>query len=257
MVHIRTDSLLKTMLPVVHCMKRTYVVNRCMKQVTVCVEGNIGCGKTTFISHFRKYDDFVEKHEEPVNLWRNYGDVNPLSAMYRDPKRWAFTFQSLVLLTLFQQHVQKQSKPIRVMERSVFSAKYCFVENQRNRGLLNSFEYTLLNEMFGHALMIKPINVDLIVYLRTSPENCFHRIRKRNRPEEQNITLDYLQQLHQLHESWLIKGDLSTDQNQAEVSSLIKPPVLVVDGDCDKNTVEDKFPDIHSQIMSELQVNLG
>jgi len=44
---------------------------------TVCIEGNIGSGKTTFLSHFKKFDN-VSVLEEPVELWRNISGTNLL-----------------------------------------------------------------------------------------------------------------------------------------------------------------------------------
>lgn len=44
--------------------------------------------------------------------------------MYRDPKRWAYLFQSYVLLTMMDAHETPQTKRLRVMERSVYSARY-------------------------------------------------------------------------------------------------------------------------------------
>lgn len=44
---------------------------------TVFIEGNIGAGKTTFLNHFKKYDD-VRLYTEPVEKWRNVEGVNLL-----------------------------------------------------------------------------------------------------------------------------------------------------------------------------------
>lgn len=44
---------------------------------TVCVEGNIGSGKTTFLSHFKKFDN-ITVLEEPVELWRDVSGTNLL-----------------------------------------------------------------------------------------------------------------------------------------------------------------------------------
>ena len=58
-----------------------------------------------------------------------------------------------------------------------------------------------------------------LVYLRAKPETCLERIRTRNRPAEQSITLEYLQQLHQRHEQWLSSTNtavLTVDANQTE-----------------------------------------
>lgn len=44
---------------------------------TVFIEGNIGAGKTTFLNHFKKYDD-VRLYTEPVEKWRNVDGFNLL-----------------------------------------------------------------------------------------------------------------------------------------------------------------------------------
>ena len=38
------------------------------------------------------------------------------------------------------------------------------------------------------------------IYLRSNPENCFNRIKKRNRESEKNIKLDHIKRIHELHE---------------------------------------------------------
>merc|ERR1712062_670106 len=54
---------------------------------TVVVEGNIGCGKTTFLDYFSKFSDRVEVLTEPVDRWRNVNGHNLLQLMYEDPSR--------------------------------------------------------------------------------------------------------------------------------------------------------------------------
>jgi hypothetical protein len=49
--------------------------------------------------------------------------------LYNDPHRWGFTFQSNAQLTLAKLHALPSKSPIKVMERSIYSARYCFVEN--------------------------------------------------------------------------------------------------------------------------------
>lgn len=91
---------------------------------------------------------------------------------------------------------------VKLMERSLYSARYCFVENLHRKQLINSFEYDILDQWFNDCKNLAPI--DLIIYLRTDPEIVFERIHRRARPEESKITLDYITSLHQLHEDWLI-----------------------------------------------------
>ena len=51
----------------------------------------------------------------------------------------------------------------------------------------------------------------LIVYLRASPEKSLERIRARGRPEEKHITLEFLREIHFLHDEWLINKTFCRD----------------------------------------------
>jgi thymidine kinase len=46
------------------------------------------------------------------------------------------------------------------------------------------------------------------VYLRTTPEICYQRLKMRCREEEKVIPLEYLDAVHRLYEEWLITGGL-------------------------------------------------
>ena len=77
------------------------------------------------------------------------------------------------------------------------------------------------------------LSVDLVIYLRTSPEVAYQRLKARARSEEKIVSLEYLQDLHNLHEKWLQQG--------AEVLGGGK--VLVIDADKDIETM----PHLYSQ----------
>lgn len=44
------------------------------------------------------------------------------------------------------------------------------------------------------------------IYLRTVPKKCMERMQKRGRKEESAVSLEYLKDIHELHEEWLGKG---------------------------------------------------
>ena len=48
------------------------------------------------------------------------------------------------------------------------------------------------------------LDLDLIIYLRTSPEVAYSRMMDRGRKEEAGAPLNYLQLLHDAYEDWLI-----------------------------------------------------
>ncbi|XP_016985134.1 deoxynucleoside kinase isoform X1 [Drosophila rhopaloa] len=171
---------------------------------TVLIEGNIGSGKTTYLNHFEKYKEDICLLTEPVEKWRNVNGVNLLELMYKDPKKWAMPFQSYVTLTMLQAHTAPTDKKLKIMERSIFSARYCFVENMRRNGSLETGMFNTLEEWYKFIGESIHVQADLIIYLRTSPEVAHERIRQRARSEESCVPLKYLEELHELHEDWLI-----------------------------------------------------
>lgn len=48
-----------------------------IRPFTVAVEGNIGSGKTTFITHFNKFNN-VALFSEPIDMWRDCSGHNLL-----------------------------------------------------------------------------------------------------------------------------------------------------------------------------------
>jgi len=190
-------SIIKTYL--LSKMKTTYT-----RPFTVLVEGNIGCGKTTLLNYFSKFDE-ISVVEEPVAKWRNLNGHNLLDLMYKDPKRWSMPFQSYVQQTMLEVHVQPTDRPVKLIERSIYSARYCFVENLYRTGHLQGSEHEVLSHWFDYLTNSPELDlkIDLIVYLKTKPEKALERIRERARGEETGIPLEYLEQLHQLHEDWL------------------------------------------------------
>ena len=99
------------------------------KRLTFCVEGNISVGKTTFLQRIAnetlELRDLVEIVPEPISKWQDVGPdhFNILDAFYAEPERYAYTFQNYVFVTRVMQERESACgiKPLRLMERSVFS----------------------------------------------------------------------------------------------------------------------------------------
>ncbi|XP_038070208.1 deoxynucleoside kinase-like [Patiria miniata] len=183
---------------------------------TIIIEGNIGCGKSTLLKHFGQKDN-VEVFPEPVDKWRDNRGENMLELFYQDPSRWSFAFESYNQFTLLQEHQAQPNCRIKMMERSIYSGKYCFIESLYESEKLQTPEYNVLTEWFDW-LIKKDVQVDYIVYLRSTPEQCEKRILERSRKEESGIPLDYLRDLHERHEDWLIRKKFE-----------LPAPVLVLD----------------------------
>lgn len=211
---------------------------RSKKKFTVAVEGNIGSGKSTFLQYF-KNSKSAEVLMEPVEMWKCVRGHNTLDLMYRDAQRWSLTFQSYVQLTMLQNHCKKQTKPVKLLERSIFSAKYCFVENLYKSGRMPPVDYAVLSEWFDWIVKNEHTNVDLIVYLKADPETCMKRLRKRNRSEEAGVPIEYIEELHELHEDWLL----------GNTSFPVPAPVLTLDADKDLTELVVEFEKRRTEIL--------
>ncbi|XP_034755178.1 thymidine kinase 2, mitochondrial isoform X1 [Etheostoma cragini] len=209
------------------------------KAAVICIEGNIASGKTTCLEYFSKTSN-VEVLTEPVSKWRNVRGHNPLALMYQDPERWGITLQTYVQLTMLDRHMSAISSPVRMIERSIFSAKYIFVENLFKSGKMPEVDYAVLSEWFDWLTTNISIPVDLIVYLQTSPQTCHERLKQRCREEEKVIPLEYLESIHQLYEDWLIK----------QSSSPLPAPVLVIPADHDLQKMLHQYEENRDKILA-------
>lgn len=197
---------------------------------TVLIEGNIGSGKTTFLNHFNKFDDICLL-SEPVERWQDVGGCNLLDLMYKESNRWAMPFQTYVTLTMLEMHTKPTDKSVKIMERSLFSSRYCFVENMYANGTLHKGMYQILQDWYRFIEKSIHIQADLIVYLRTSPEVVFERMKTRARSEESCVPLKYLEELHVSHEDWLVhrkRGNPNT-------------PVLILNADLDLENIGSEY----------------
>ncbi|XP_053200453.1 deoxynucleoside kinase-like [Panonychus citri] len=203
--------------------------------VHIIVEGNIGVGKTTLLETMRElYGSKVRVFSEPIKKWQCYHGDNLLSAMYNDPKRWSFTFQKAISLSLIKMHdeASKIQDAHVISERSIFGAKQIFVEHLKNKGFLSKVEYGILEEDFNFLISSWKLAPEIIVYMRASPEVCYKRIQDRGRVEEKKITLDYLKGLHELHERWL-----SPSCNHCHNDIIASKSTIVIDANQPKEKI--------------------
>ena len=91
-------------------------------------------------------------------------------------------------------------------------------------GTLSSLEWGLYQECFDWLVLNFSHKTSGFIYLKTTPEKCFERLKKRNRTEEAAVPFDYLQNLHEKHEQWLI--------GKQDVAHYLRDiPVLVLEVD--------------------------
>lgn len=189
------------------------------------VEGNIGAGKSTFLTLINEHISHINIALEPLNNWQSqvYGQ-SLLANFYQDSPRWAFTMETFAMICRMREHVheQQQQDPNRIMERSVYSGHYCFSLNGYKQGFVSDLEWQLYLQWFNFLIPQKCVAPLGFIYLRTDPDIAYARIKKRNRLAEKKLSLAYLKQIHNHHEAFLIN-------KEGVLPSIKEVPVLVLD----------------------------
>jgi len=171
----------------------------------IFIEGNIGSGKSTFIKCLQDRGHLVNL--EPVDKWtamKNGNGKNLLEEFYGDQARNAYMFQSIAFRTRIMSITQN---PSTFVERSVFTDKNVFAKTCHETGKMNDLEWIDYCEWFKWLTTVFNIKPAGYIYLRADPKISHERIVKRSRGGEENIPFDYLKNLHEKHDNWLLKED--------------------------------------------------
>jgi len=176
-----------------------YVVSIINSKMTIItIDGNIGSGKSTLLNYIHK-NNKIAIDLEPVENWELH-----LKKLYdNDNKSSSYNFQIKVWLD--RCWVQEKSNNIlMLMERSPYFIKNVFVENAKNEKSITSDEYDTLQSLYKKTdILWEPSGY---IYLRSDPEKCYERCIKRGRESEINITLEYITDIHNLHEEKYLKA---------------------------------------------------
>lgn len=117
---------------------------------------------------------------------------------------------------------------------------------------MNKMEINIYDSWFDPVLSCLPgLIPDGFIYLRASPDTCHKRMKLRRRAEEGGVTLDYLRDLHEKHESWLFPfqtgnhGVLSVSQLPLHVDNALHPDirdrVFYLEGDHMHSSIQKVF----------------
>lgn len=199
-------------------MKWHIVVSMAHEHKLISFEGNIAAGKSTILSILNSLEE-VEVAPEPITQWQcvprapddpvadaSGETMDILDCFYKEPRRWAMTFQMYAFASRLRHQQQRPARPdtrYLFMERSMESDKRIFAKNCRAQGLMSAVEYSIYCDLHAHwTANVRPL--DAIVYLSTPPETCFERLLSRHREEELGVDRSYLEALHERHQEWLL-----------------------------------------------------
>jgi deoxycitidine kinase len=186
----------------------------------ISIEGNIGVGKSTFTTLLQQKINSALLVPEPVDLWLNIKEtttenkeINILQLFYTDIQRWSYTFQNMAYITrsmliedTIKNNLNTDIKYI-FLDRSLGTDRNVFEKMLYDDKKITEIEhqcYNLWSNFYDKYVRSNVANKT--IYLRCDPSTSFDRIKKRGRNEEKNITLEYLQKLHEYHDSWLLNN---------------------------------------------------
>lgn len=182
----------------------------------ISIDGNIGCGKTSVLSHVCQQAR-IPVFLEPVNDWKDW-----LALYYQDPSRWGFSFNIKVLLSF---HQWSDNKFLSLYERSPIPNKYVFADLQKDEGKITDLEYGLFDQIY-QKLSWCP---DKIIYIRTNPEICMDRMIRRARDCESKVPFEYIKAIHNKYEKLYIERGIPNTE------------IVVIDGN---QALEDVVKDV-------------
>ena len=203
--------------------------------ILVSIEGNIGSGKSTLLKRLRELEPSWTFVDEPVDSWltiRNENGESLLEVFYKDIKRWAYTFQNAAVLSrgqMVQKAVEEwkgtytrmmeelaehyhntvvsQPKPlvpshIILMERCVETDRNVFAKMLKADGKMDGIEWILYEKWYDFITGMVP-KINAFIWVDTEAKTCYERIKMRAREGEDDIPLEYLQNLEKVHKEWL------------------------------------------------------
>jgi deoxyadenosine/deoxycytidine kinase len=159
----------------------------------ICIEGNIGAGKTTLareLATLLKAEFLPERFEENVLL--------PL--FYSKPKTFAFPTEYSFLIDRHKQlfNYFGESRKKATVADFHFDKCLCFAKAN-----LKEKDFVFYKKHFNAMKQTLPVP-DLIVYLETSAELLLKNIRKRGREVEKSLKAKYLQKIQRSFDTYYL-----------------------------------------------------
>lgn len=175
------------------------------------IEGNIGSGKTTIISHLKRLYKDVLIVEEPVKDWQNIEGMNLLQMKNENMPRWGYSFEAYVLITKMNEltKVANSDAKVILIERCMLTDKAFFDVNAANN-LCSPMEVAMFNNLYEFLSCNVYPKLNGIIYLDTPVETCIERIQKRGRKEEATISGEYLTQLDETFRKVIKEAGVNT-----------------------------------------------
>jgi deoxyadenosine/deoxycytidine kinase len=185
----------------------------------ISIEGNIGSGKSTILKEFKKVFTTLDGYnkiiyvDEPVSQWeqiKSKDGKNMIELFYADPVKYSFSFQMMAYISrliLLKEAIRKYPDSVIITERCLLTDYNIFASMLYEQGKMSEEEYAIYKKWFQYFQT--DVVMSAIIYIQCDPEVSHDRCTKRCRPGE-SISLDYLIECHNKHETWMKHENVST-----------------------------------------------
>tara|TARA_B100000886_G_scaffold289274_1_gene214374 strand:+ start:13624 stop:14316 length:693 start_codon:yes stop_codon:yes gene_type:complete len=206
----------------------------------ISIEGNIGSGKSTLVKNIQTLfknrkipEDKVLFLQEPVDVWNTIQDNDGtiLEHFYKNQEKYGFSFQMMAYisrLSILKNAIKKYPNTTIITERSLYTDRYVFAKMLYDNKKIDDICYQIYLKWFDDFIDELPKHE--FIYMKTHPEKCLERIKKRNRAGE-NIELSYLIDCDVYHDEMLSSNECYSE--------------LVLDGNIDNHDTLSNF-NIHT-----------
>lgn len=161
-----------------------------MEYKYIVIEGNIGAGKTSLVTH-------IADELKARIIFEQFAGNPFLPMFYQDPDRYSFQLEISFLADRYQQ----LKKELSIIDNSppVLIADYCFSKSLIFAGVtLKEEEYNIYRQIYDILSMHFPAP-DLYVYLHLPVDALLSNIRKRGREYEYTINAGYLNKIQKAY----------------------------------------------------------
>ena len=158
--------------------------------MTICIEGNIGAGKSTVLSELARLRPELRAVPEPLHVWGTM-----LDSFYEDPATWSLPLH----LRILHEFWTCEPGDDVVVERSPGACRHVFGQLSYNDGHLTPAAWETF-KAYHEALGWEP---DAYVYVDTPVEVCSARMATRGRACERRVSDEYLRRIDFQYQNFL------------------------------------------------------
>jgi deoxyadenosine/deoxycytidine kinase len=169
------------------------MTDRIKPPIVIALDGEIGAGKTTLIKLLASYFNSIGLKTvavlEPVDDWKEKGI---LQEFYQEKIRRdlvTYVFQTYTFVTRIEEILQafdnNPDAQIFILERTVMTDRYVFMENQRDVVEASRVALMQMYEKWWKMwTRLMPFEITHHIYLKPSLEECMTRVNSRAREGE-------------------------------------------------------------------------